>query len=214
MKKFIKDNILLILGISLPLLLVVLFMVASSLPKYLVAHPQYDFFFSDSRYNYMEFQVQEQKIYMKVDPERYQNEKFLPNLYRYVAATGKTQEITLQAPDMSKYQTLDGSAKRNGVNSNIVSEINRSNNTGPIMILLAETAALNINTELTAPDGYRFSKDGYNYNRGFVMLFGVENSYRNHGPVISKSGKSIPISYNSSAGSHYSQLNFIGWVIP
>ncbi len=235
MKKFIKENIVLTLGISLPLLLVVLFMVADALPKYWVADPQYDFFFSDSRYSYVEFQVQQQKLYIRVDPARYQNEKSLPHLYRYVAATGKIQEITFEAPDMSKYQTLDGSANRNGINANIViavdptklpsqeqaqdtskivSEINKGNNTAPIMIPVAEAAALNINAAPAAPDGYQFSNGGYNYNGDGLLFFEVGSSYRNHGPVISKSGKHIPISYNGSSDQYNSSSNFIGWIIP
>lgn len=210
-------------------------MVAGALPKYWVADPQYDFFFSDSRNSYVEFQVQNQKLYIKVDPVRYQNEKSLPHLYRYAAATGEIQEIAFQAPDMSKYQTLHGSANRNGINANIViavdptklpsqeqaqdtsrivSEINKGSNTTPIMIPVSEVAALNINTALTAPDGYQFSNGGYNYNGGGLLFSGVGSSYRNQGPVISKSGKNLPISYNRSHDQYYSSLNFIGWIIP
>lgn len=236
MKKFIKDNIVLTLGISLPLLLVALFILAGTLPKYWVADPQYDFLFSDGRYSYVEFQVQQQKLYMRIDPVRYQNNKSLPHLYRYVAATGKTEEIVFQAPDMSKYQTLEGSANRNGINTNIViavdptklpsqeqaqdtskivSEINKSaTNTSPIMIPVAEAAALNINTSPTSPDGYNFSNKGYNYNRGGLLFFGAGSSYRDHGSVISKSGRSIPIPYNGLPDSYYYPLNFIGWIIP
>ena len=94
MRKFIKENIVLTIGISLPLFLVLLFVMAGTLPKYWVADPKYDFLFSDGRYSYIEFQVQQQKLYIKVDPVRYQNEKSLPHLYRYEAATGKIQEIS------------------------------------------------------------------------------------------------------------------------
>jgi len=235
MYKFIKDNIVLMLGISLPLLLVAFFMVASALPNYLIADPKYDFFFSDGRYSYVEFQVQQQKLYMKIDPMRYQYQKSLPHLYRYIASTGKVQEITFQAPDMSKYQTLEGSTNRTGINTNIVisvdptklpsqgqaqdtskivSEINKNNNTAPFIIPVTEVAGLTINAAPLAPDGYSFSNGSFNYNGEGPLFFGVGSSYKNPGPVIGKSGKNISIPYNGSRDDYSYSLNFIGWIIP
>lgn len=238
MKKFIKDNIVLTLGISLPLVLVGLFMAASTLPKYLVADPQYDVFFSDGRYSYIEFQVQQQKLTMRVDPARYQNEKSLPHLYRYRAATGKTEEIIFRAPDMSKHQTLEGNNKNN-INTNIVinvdptklpsqeqaqdtskivSEINKNNSIAPFTVPVAETAELNINTTPSAPDGYQFSNADYGYSNHGLLFLGGGSSYRNRGPVLSKSGKNIPVLHHnlrdSQYGSFYGSSHFIGWVIP
>lgn len=234
MYKFIKENIVLMLGISLPILLVAFFMIASSLPKYLVADPKYDLLFSDERYSYLEFQVQQQKLYMKVDPTRYQYQKSLPHLYRYSASTGKVEEITFQAPDMSKYQTPDGTTNRN-INTNIVisvdpnnlpskgqakdtseivSEINKNNSTAPFIFPVTEVAGLKINTALFSPDGYVFSNYDYYYHGDGWLFFGAGGAYKNPGPFIVKSGKNIPIPYSGSTNGYSYPLNFIGWIMP
>ena len=62
MQKFIKDNIILVLGISLPVILVVIFILSSVIPKFFVRDPQYDFLFSDSQYSQVEFVVIDQKV--------------------------------------------------------------------------------------------------------------------------------------------------------
>lgn len=233
MKKFIKENIVLTLGISLPLLFVLFFIVAGALPKYLVADPKYDFFFSEGVESYIEFKVQQQKLYIKVNPKNMKKLPAVPRLYRYIAATGNVQEIAFKAPDMSKYQALEGDTNNNiSANiviavdptklpskeqaqdtSKIVSEINKDNRPEPMIIPVAEAAEFNINNAITAPDGYQFYNGGYNYRGDGLLFFGVGSSYRNNGPLISKSGKSIPIHYNAQPNSYY-YLNFIGWIIP
>lgn len=235
MYKFIRENIVLMIGICLPILLVAFFIIASSLPQYLVADPKYDFLFSDEKYSYLEFQVEQQKLYMKVDPTRYQYQKSLPHLYRYSASTGKVEEIAFQAPDMSKYPMLDGNTNRNSINTNIVisvdphnlpsqgqaqdtskivSEINKNNSTAPFVVPVTEVAGLNINTAQFSPDGYMFSNYDYYYRGDGLLFFRVGSSYKNPGPFIVKSGKNIPVPYSGSTNGYSYSLNFIGWIMP
>ena len=64
-QKFVKDNLILLTGILLPILLIVLFMVASTLPRMLATPPQYDFLFTNSQhYNNLDAPV---TITLKVD---------------------------------------------------------------------------------------------------------------------------------------------------
>ena len=51
MKKFIRENLVLVMGVSLPVLLVILFFLTSVLPKSLAEPPQHDLLFSVPRYD-------------------------------------------------------------------------------------------------------------------------------------------------------------------
>ena len=52
MKNFIKENLVLVIGLALPVLLVVLFFVATVIPKAYNTPPQYEVLFSVVNYNY------------------------------------------------------------------------------------------------------------------------------------------------------------------
>jgi hypothetical protein len=233
MKQFIKENLVLVLGISLPLVLVVLFMLASILPAYFVEAPRYDVLFSDGRYSYVTFEVQQQKLHMKIDPAVYQHEKSLPRLYRYVVAQNKVEEIPYQAPDMSAYASLGETQSGNDISANIVinvdptkpptdaqakdtsavvSQMKKEVSTTPFSLPVAEAAPLTLNTSVNAPDGYQFLGTRYDYHGG--ALFWGGGSYRNQSPALSKSGRNVPIVYNPQQGAYAGSATFIGWVMP
>ena len=52
MKKFIQENPTIAYGLGLPLLLVVIFLIVSGLPRLLVANPQYDLLYAPGTRNY------------------------------------------------------------------------------------------------------------------------------------------------------------------
>ena len=69
MKNWIKENLVLAIGLTLPLLLIVLFFVASVLPKSMGKPPQYEMLFSTMKYEYqkspdyvLDFKVKDKKI--------------------------------------------------------------------------------------------------------------------------------------------------------
>jgi hypothetical protein len=233
MKQFIKENIVLALGVSLPLLLVLLFMLASILPAYFVEAPRHDVLFSDGRYSYVTFEVQQQKLHLKIDPAVYQNNKDLPRLYRYISATGQVKEITFKAPDMSAYAQMQETHSANGISANIVINVDPNNppsqtqvkdtsaavshmkkdvNTAPFTIAIPEASSLDLDTSRIAPDGYQFLDSRYGYN-GSGFFWGA-GAYGSNAPSLSKSGRNIQIPYNVAQGVYAGSATFIGWVMP
>ncbi len=232
MKNFLKNNIVLVLGISLPLLLVIIFMLATALPKFFVANPSYDFIFSDGKYGDVEFVVINHKVHFRVASSRSSAEAYVPHLYRYSAATGAVQEITLVPPDVSKQKVLSHayedrvntnvvisldpdrlpSEEQMDKTSNVISRMNQTRAELPKLIPIVELAALTINNDEYAPDGYRFKKGGYGYEGGGGLLI-HHGSYRERKAVLTKNGKNIPIGYNSPSEASYRTPTFIGWII-
>lgn len=228
MQKFLKDNIVLVLGISLPIALVVIFILASTLPKFFVANPQYDFLFSDSQYSKIEFIVINQKIHFRVLPER-PNNLAIRHLYRYIAATGKVQEIAFTPPNMPTQKT---SIAPNNINTNIVvsvdphnlpsaeqvrdvskvvSEISNNEVIQPTTIPIVDLAGVKIDSSLIAPDGCAFITNN-RYNSGGILF---SASYPEKPRVmIAKNGRNVPSLYNKPGNEYYHFPIFIGWIIP
>jgi hypothetical protein len=233
MKNFIKQNIVLAVGISLPLLLVALFILASILPAYFVEAPRYDVVFSDGRYSYVNFEVQQQKLHMKIDPAIYLNEKSLPRLYRYAAATGTVQEITYQAPDMSAYGNLQKTQSGNDISANIVitvdptkpptdaqakdtsavvSQMKKEVNTTPFTIPVPEASSLILDASVNAPDGYQFIVASDNYDASFLL--GGGNVYVNNAVTLRKNGRVVLINFQLGQQVYAGVPRFIAWVLP
>ncbi len=229
MKKIIKDNIVLVFGISLTVILVIIFILASTLPKYFVAKPQYDFIFSDSqRNNNYEFVVINQKIHFRFFPERFHNVA-IQHLYRYVAATGKVQEIAFIPPNipMQKSSKLPNSINANIVvsvdpknlpseeqardTSKIISKISNDEAVQSNAIPVAELMGVEIDRSIIAPDGYKFIANNRS-NRGGI-LFSAPSSIETE-TTIDKNGRKIPIIYNKHDNVYYHYPTFIGWIIP
>jgi hypothetical protein len=228
MQKFLKDNIVLVLGISLPVALVIIFILASALPKFFVANPQYDFLFSDSQYSKLEFIVINQRIHFRVFPER-PNNLAIRYLYRYIAATDKVQEVAFTLPNMPTQKT---STAPNNINTNIVvsvdphnlpsaqqardvskvvSEIRGNEVVQPTTIPVVELANIKIDSSLIAPDGYAFTANSRPNNGGILLS---ASSSGKPGVMIAKSGRNVPILYNKPDNGYYHYPIFIGWIIP
>ena len=210
MHKFLKDNIVLVVGISLPAILVIVFILSSALPKYFVPDPKYDFLFSDSQYSKIEFVVINQQVFLRVSSDQIGRE-VIPRLYRYFAATGRTEEMAITSLDMLQHKTSRVPSNTNIVISDVskvVSEI-RGNNQ-PIIIHVEELSNIKIDSSLISSDEYKFN-DGNEYNSSGILLFTY--SAGKNVPTISKNGKNIPIIYNNS-GKYYKRPIFIGWIIP
>ncbi|MES2206041.1 MAG: hypothetical protein V4525_04495 [Pseudomonadota bacterium] len=233
MQKFLKNNVVLVLGISLPLLLVIIFLLATTLPKFFVADPTYDFIFSDGKYGSAEFTVVNHKLHMRVASSRSTPEFSIPHLYRYRAATGTVQEVTFVPPDLSKQKFLPSSYD-NHINTNVVvpldptklpsdeqidktsnaiTRINQTRVEPPQLILIAELADSTISKDDVAPDGYRFQRGGYGYEGSGGLLI-HHGSYRERESVLIKQGKVVPVSYNSASEASNHTPTFIGWITP
>ncbi len=190
MKKFIKENSVLVIGLALPILLIVLFFAATVIPKMVSTPPQYEVLFSVQDYGYqnkpdytIDFNVKNQQLMVKVKKtdgkDSYYNSK---KLMTYDAKNEVMREITIDANQFS-----DGAE-----------------------ILLAETKNMTIDTAMVAPDGYVMESQRYGNNGLVGGLFG--GGGHNSGYRLKKG--SVGYKINTLQNNYYyDQLHFIGWVI-
>jgi hypothetical protein len=193
MKNWIKENLVLAVGLTLPLLLIVLFFVASVLPKSMGTPPQHEMLFSTMKYEYqkspdyvLDFKVKEGKV--MVSAKKLDDKNNNGNSIKLMAYDGKTETVREITIDNAK----TGAAAVNGE------------------ILLEETKNLTIDTNVTSPDGYVL--EGPNYGDGGLIggLFG--GGYRNSGYRLKKGAVGYKIS-NLQPDYYYSNVQFLGWVV-
>ena len=193
MKNWLKENLVLAIGLTLPLLLIVLFFVASVLPKSMGTPPQYEMLFTTVKYEYpnkpdysIDFKVKNQQLLVtakKVDDKNNNGSSI-----KLMAYDGKTETVREIVIDNDK----TGAAASGGE------------------IVLEETKGLTIDSNAISPDGYVL--DAPNYNGGGLVggLFG--GGYRNGGYRVKKGavGYKIP---NLQQDYYYNQMQFVGWVV-
>jgi hypothetical protein len=189
-KNFIKENMVLVIGLALPVLLIVLFFAATVIPKMVSTPPQYEVLFSVQDYNYqnkldyiIDFKVKNQQLMVKVKKtegkDNYYNSK---KLMAYDPKTELMREITI---DASQFDDDDE-------------------------ILLEETKNMTIDTAMAAPDGYMMESQRYGNNGLVGGLFG--GGGRSSGYRLKKG--SVGYKINTLQNNYYyDQLHFIGWVL-
>jgi hypothetical protein len=190
MKNFIKENLVLVIGLALPLLLIVLFFVATVIPKAYSTPPQYELLFSMQDYNYqnkpdyiVDFKVKNNQLLLKAKKAEdkdnyYQNKK----LMAYDAKNEVMREIVIDSTQLS-----DGAE-----------------------LLLEETKTMTLSTNMLAPDGYVLEKQ-YDGNNSLIGgLFG--GGGRNSGYRLKKGNVGYKINTLQNNNYNY-ELHFIGWVL-
>ena len=194
MKKFIRENLVLLLGLSLPTLLVILFFLTSVLPKSLATPPQYELLFSVVRYDHQtattpnfDFIVRDGVLMVRTGKSDSANPaRYARKLLAFDARTESVREIPYDLNAISKL----------GERQEMV---------------LPETRNLAIDSASRAPDGYSF--EGPSYAGGGLMSEIFFGGYRNAGYRIvnDKSAYKIPNTY----GHNYygGDLQFIGWIV-
>jgi hypothetical protein len=193
MKNWIKENLVLAVGLTLPLLLIVLFFVASVLPKSMGTPPQHEMLFSTMKYEYqkspdylLDFKVKDGKV--MVSAKKLDEKNNSGSSTKLMAYDGKTETVREIVIDNAKA----GAAAVNGE------------------IILDETKSLTIDTNVTSPDGYVL--EGPNYGSSGLVggLFG--GGYRNSGFRLKKGalGYKMP---NMQPDYYYSNVQFLGWVV-
>ncbi|OGS96674.1 MAG: hypothetical protein A3H31_07930 [Gallionellales bacterium RIFCSPLOWO2_02_FULL_57_47] len=198
MKAFLRDNPTIAFGLSLPLLIVVAFLLISGIPALLVEPPQYDVIYATEYYNYpngVQVSVVNQKVQVVYQGSSAGFQK--PRLWRYSPKTGAVKEIAIMlppglAPPGQNPATPEAAAKIT-----------------PIEV--PDLAGLTIDSSSVAPDGYEFSAGPNGYSGDvFIGLF-YSSRYRNEA-VLTKKGRSIRL---PNAGNMYygNNTHFIGWVV-
>jgi hypothetical protein len=185
-QRLLKDNIALVAGISLPVLLVIVFWIATVIPQMTVPDPQYDLVYSADHYDYntplagtVSLDVREGRLHAtfhRVEGQRYSN---TPRVYYFDVAAGSLQELTIEVPEgLQDGQKLD----------------------------IPEASGLLLSKKSIAPDGYAFDGN-YSSYRG---LFFFDGGYRYQG-LIRKEGRAIKIP--APGYRHQGELRFLGWVL-
>ena len=111
-KNFFKDNFVLIIGLALPIVLMVAFMIVASMPQKMGAPPKYDLIFWTSDYAYnkqrpvnVSLTVQDGVLkaqYTKVPDPKYPNSQWI-KLYQFEAKTQTVRQLEFGDPyDMDK----------------------------------------------------------------------------------------------------------------
>ena len=198
-RNFIKDNFVLCVGLVLPLVLMISFMIFATMPQQLADPPQYDLVFSTTDYsasranlpvsvNFVVRDGQLQAQYVAYNPPGSYGNSWR-KLYIYTANTQKVRQLTFGYPeDMDKI-------------------------TGTREELVAATQGLTLDTTLEAPDGYQLSYEGYSRSGLFNDLF-WGGGYSNE-PRLRKGSSSVRLALDdSNTHFYYGDVQFIGWVMP
>ncbi|ACT47755.1 hypothetical protein [Methylotenera mobilis] len=191
MKNFIKENLVLVVGLTFPLLLILIFFASTVIPKAMSAPPQYEVLFTTKSYDYqntvdymLDFSVKNQKL--MVSAKKHEGKDINYDVKRLMVYDAKTDTVREIAIDMSQVSATAGA------------------------VALHETENMVIDTAIVSPDGYTL--DGPSYGGGGLMggLFGGGN--RDGGFRLKKGnvGYKIP---HTQQHYYYNQVQFIGWVI-
>ena len=190
MKNWIKENLVLVIGLTLPLLLIVLFFAATVIPKMYSTPPQYEVLFSVQDYSgqnkqdyIVNFKVKDKQLMIKT--KKADDKSYSYNSKKLMAYDAKTEVMREISIDESKFS--DGAE-----------------------ILLEETKNMTIDTAMVAPDGYMLENQGYSGTGLIGGLFG--GGYRNHGYRLKKGNVGYKINTQQN-NYYYDQLSFIGWVV-
>lgn len=200
MRKWVKDNLVLVSGILLPVLLVGSFFILNSAPRLLTDPPRYDFVLVAYHYDYqhptdyfLSFEVRDGKLSGKVVPRNEKNANInrqTASVFRYNATENSFEEIIYDLPE-----GLEG-----------IDE--------PIPLLLAGTDDLMLDKRRQSPDGYSFDFLGYRGRGGLLgEMFGMGRRYES-GYVLKKGSANFELPKPASNSNYYqNNLHFMGWVI-
>jgi len=237
MKKIIRENFVLAAGICLPLILVIIFWLATYVPTLFVDPPQYDFLYTTQNYIYnnpddlaIKVDTVEDQVRIRAaarwsddDSNRYNN----PKIYRFYARTGQSIEIsyadaiTKQVPkeyfSCVKPSATNDQAQAQTSRPNATSTLgecpNKMSNAGNdyFAITLPELQNIKLYKGQIAPDGYNAEYGGYQNRSIFSELFyssGGNSDFR-----IVKNGRSYVISSPAPGYRYdYGNTKFLGWI--
>ncbi len=191
MLKQIRQNPMIAAGILLPLIIVVFFLLATAIPTWLVAPPEYDFVFTVPEHNPNRRDVE---LTIDVVDNRLRARLFKKNdYYRGIASlyvfdheTQDVREISINIP--GNVDTLE-----DGAEIDVPEFVNRP-----------------ISTGRQAPDGYEVLGPGY--RRGGNLMTELFGGHRRYQLSIHKSGAVVEIPNLDDHSNYYYSATFLGWV--
>lgn len=196
-KNFFKDNFVLIVGLALPVVLMVVFMLAQAVPQSMTDPPQHDLIFSAQDYQSKNLPINVLLVvkdgtlkaqYTKVPNPQYPNTMWY-KLYRYDAKTQQVSELSFGYPeDMDKIETMREDT-------------------------VEATKGLKLSTNLTSPDGYEMS---YETNSHGGLVNEVLWDFGGHSSEmrLRKGASSVRLTTgNNQYPFYYGSATFVGWVV-
>ena len=194
--RFVRDNAVLLVGLTLPVVLMLGFFAAASLPESLSDPPKYDLVFSVLDYQAASSVPVSVRLMVKDGMLTAQYTK-LPavqgyasagwrKLYLYEAASRTVRQLEFGFP--AGMETIEGTREDT----------------------VAATANLQLDTRLQSPDGYELSYgDG---SRGGLLgeIFFSARSSRE--PRLRKGATSVSLGTNAQSPFAYGSAEFVGWV--
>jgi hypothetical protein len=198
-QSFFKKNFVLIVGLTLPVLLIVGFVVASSLPQTLSDPPKYDLVFSTTDYppNASNIPVSVRLVVKDgVLKAQYVRSVTVPGatpynswkkLFIYDAKTQKVRQLTFGFP--ADMENIEGTKEET----------------------VEATKGLKLDTTLQAPDGYEIAYDGYSHS-GLLNEVFWGGGY-GHEPRLKKGSSSVRLTPgDGNTPFSYGTVEFVGWV--
>lgn len=196
--KFARENLVLLAGITLPVVMMVGFLIASSLPQSLANPPQYDLVFFVDDYNSgsgnnlpvtVSFVVKNGTLFAQYVPVIAGNSYgYWKKIYRFEAATRTIREIPFGLPS----------------NLAMITSFREE----PV----AGLENVRLDTRLQAPDGYELATDDYRGNGLIGELFWRSGTGR---PRLRNGASSVPLELAADTQYYtYGNLQFLGWVVP
>ena len=198
-KEFVKANLVLVVGLALPVVLMAGFLVASGLPQRLADPPKYNLVFAVTEFSQgvsgipvsVSFVVQDgvlkaQYIKLPPQPPGYVNNAW-KKLYLYDSATQKVQQLSFGFPP--NMDAIDGT----------------------VVETVDATRSMRLDTTLQSPDGYELSRDNASRSGLINEIFwggGYSNDYR-----LRKGSSSLRLPL-AAANVPYGNVEFVGWVTP
>ena len=189
--KFVKDNLVLVVGLTLPILLMAGFLAVSVLPS--ADPPKYDLLFSSQDYPSTPVPINLRLLvrdgvltaqYTK-PPGQQSASGGWKKLFVYEAGSGRVRQLTFGFPaDMA---TLEGTREE------------------PV----PSAAGLKLDTTLQSPDGYELT---FGDRRGGGLLLEIFGGGRGYEPRLRKGGRSVPLATPGGNAFAYGGVEFVGWV--
>lgn len=191
MLKQIRQNPMIAAGILLPLIIVVFFLLATAIPRWLVAPPEYDLVFTVPEHNPNRRDIE---LTIDVVDNRLRARLFKKNdyyrgvarLYVFEHENQEVREIAINIPG-------NVAALEDGAEIDIPEFANRS-----------------ISTSRQAPDGYELLGPGY--RRGGNLMTELFGGHRRYQLSIHKSGAVVEIPNLGDHRNYYYSATFLGWV--
>jgi len=195
LKAFLKENYVLVVGITLPVILVLLFFLAMVLPNRMAPPPQYDFLFTVDDYQpagppsvSVRYDVYQNALRATLLVNAQPNYHTVPRLFIYEVASRTVREIAVDLPVAPEDVPKDRQLR------------------------IEEVAGLYLDPRLTAPDGYEFRHSQYSGAGGLFTELFVSGGTR-YQPSLVRNGATARLNLPTGRYNYYN-ARFLGWVIP